>query len=682
MAGRGGRSGLRKQKREAQAGDAFFGTQVDYFPLSDYDFSKDPERPSRWERHQLGGQSYIPPNRENCGCAVVGSGVYLFGGLGSGPDGRYNLLCRFDLGTLDWKVEQSKDGLPPEPRCKHSVSSYAECVYVYGGEGAFDGEFCSGDKRCTREMFNKVFEYNTEKRRWRPLPTVGEPPERRIPFARRSHSAEIVSNFLSKGPALLIFGGAGLEPIRLRDRHFNDMWAFSIERCAWSYVYQTGEIPSPRSGHSWTRFGDKIFLYGGLTAKGTSDELFVFDTKTLRWDPLMYSGHGPSARYNHSAVVHPWSPNGGKILVLGGRTGGGSSPPSSTVHCFDVASGHWSEVHTSGRSPEGRFGMVAWTYCKNLVLYGGCNTRGYCNSDIYRLELAEPPLKPDDLDLVEAMAEEHRKSKIEMDPPPDESTKQPEVSFSASALVDTWDDKDWGAAAIAEKQSCIAPSSSYKAFRSTLSSASLLLRGGKSSFSVTSINSSPQPSLSVADVPESNALATEESRSRKGKSLGSLARPSTVPEIPPHAIDEEMASMLDVNLLYENSLTLKDVLTLGNGSFFVDFAGVEEERRVLNDKSWRRQYLQRAYKRPQMLRRSGTIAMRGRRRPLTSQVRKLLPDGCKIRERPSTRMQLSKSVSALDLRERARTAAHTKSEGGGSALDWRQRLQATGLEFL
>ena len=94
-----------------------------------------------------------------------------------------------------------------------------------------------------------------------------------------------------------------------------------------------------------------------------------------------------------------------------------------------------------------------------------------------------------------------------------------------------------------------------------------------------------------------------------------------------------------------SSMTLKDIMTLGNGSFFVDPVGQEEERSVLSNKTWLRQHLHRSYLPPRKLRTQGHIYLRGRdtkRKMALGQrdIASMLPEGTIVRARPVTSMSL------------------------------------------
>ena len=45
-------------------------------------------------------------------------------------------------------------------------------------------------------------------------------------------------------------------------------------------------VPAPRTGHSLVAIRDSIFLFGGLTEKGLSNELWVLDLDSLAWSQV------------------------------------------------------------------------------------------------------------------------------------------------------------------------------------------------------------------------------------------------------------------------------------------------------------------------------------------------------------------------------------------------------------
>ena len=758
--------------REPYPGDLAFGNPHRlFFADSDYNLYADQsecEQLSEWKRLSVGGRSFIPPNRENCASAVVGNELYMFGGLGGGPEGRYNLLCALNFNTMNWRVECPIEGAPPAPCCKHSMVEYDRSVYIYGGEGEFEGEFSRGDQRSTRQIHNKMYRYDTRGARWYALPTVGEPPERRIPFARRSHSAVVVEDFHS-GPSILIWAGAGLEPIKARDRLFNDMWAFNIEKETWTFVYQTGAIPTPRSGHSATLIGSLMYVFGGLVnaggGNGTTEEIFCFDTKSLIWSEVPYSGASPGGIYNHAALLHPWTHEQGKIVVFGGRRCASIDPPSNIVYCFDVAKGSWEMIQTAGRKPTGRFAMCAWSVRKCIVAFGGCNSQGYCNSDLAILAMPDPPFANVQDDFMARLAKMDSRSMLRGDKSkPDNdgnagsivgggiegmsATSAPGGHKDASAIINAGSTLGPGTfSAIPEsyddpvpsmdKLRSYTPSMSYRAFKGVTgqgrSALDSVLPTGELRASLESIegqenvgndngrgSGAPLESPSATqfersasagnvDPSTSNLLATPTAAGRSstapdtlggkgsststhrgmGHSLSTPSlRPGSVPPLgstldggesalPPDFMNSMLGSDGDrthttgidmtsgggstlgsgvdsiggINSMHRSrsNLSIKDIITLGNGSFFVDQTGNEAERSVLSNKTWIRQHLHRSYVPPRKLRSQGHIYLRGRdtRRKMAlgeHDLPGLLPEGVKVRKRPTTSLSLAREV--------------------------------------
>ena len=723
-----------KDKREPYPGDLAFGNPHRLFADSEYDLYADQstyDNVAEWKRLLVGGRSFIPPNRENCASAIVGNELYMFGGLGGGPEGRYNLLCALNFNTLNWRVERAIEGAPPEACCKHSMVHYDRSVYIYGGEGEFEGEFSRGDLRSTRQIHNKMYKYDTRQASWHALPTVGEPPERRIPFARRSHSAVVVENFYS-GPSILIWAGAGLEPIKARDRLFNDMWAFNIEKETWTFVYQKGNVPKPRSGHSATLIGHLMYVYGGLVntsegGNGTTAELFCFDTNTLEWNQIPYSGISPGGIYNHAALLHPWSHEQGKIMIFGGRRCASSEPPSNTVYCIDLAKGTWEIVKTKGRKPTGRFAMCAWQVRKCIIAFGGCNSQGYCNSDLAILALPDPPFDNVQDDIMARLSKMDSREMLRGGSSGEEgeqegvggagesigiagisnskihtTSKDTSIMHASSssavvgaysAIPESYDDP----VPSLDKLRNYTPSMSYRALKSVTGQGrsaldSMLPTGelrsslestmgegptsllpenvngsggaGSSTLESPSATQGLDRSVSAGNLGQSQLLTTpvagrsntapignnKSISDTSGRGMGSsLSTPSLRPvSVPPlgggstldggasalpldfmstilggvdmdQTVDgggSTLGSIGGVNNMQRprSNLSIKDVITLGNGSFFVD-QGVgsnDEERSMLSDKSWIRQHLFRSYVPPRNLRSQGHIYLRGR----------------------------------------------------------------------
>ncbi|KAA0166962.1 hypothetical protein FNF27_07413 [Cafeteria roenbergensis] len=183
-----------------------------------------------------------------------------------------------------------------------------------------------------------------------------------VPAARRGH---ILTPWCDSAGRLwlVLFGGAG-SGSRGDNSPLADVWAFHVEErywrelrprkslrsdssmgldSMWEPVRRPGEaplagpellVPPPRSSSAGTVVGDALFVFGGATPRGPSNDLWVFNLTAQVWKRVHASlptdgpaGHVttpagrasrmPPARYGHAVVPDPWQPDA--FLVLGGR---------------------------------------------------------------------------------------------------------------------------------------------------------------------------------------------------------------------------------------------------------------------------------------------------------------------------------------------------------------------------
>ena len=78
---------------------------------------------------------------------------------------------------------------------------------------------------------------------------------------------------------IYVFGGLNSDNTTM-----NDMWMYDLNQNTWTEIEQKGQVPKPRSGHSFNLYDGKIFMFGGLIeVTKESSELFSFDIETETW---------------------------------------------------------------------------------------------------------------------------------------------------------------------------------------------------------------------------------------------------------------------------------------------------------------------------------------------------------------------------------------------------------------
>ncbi|TPX07750.1 uncharacterized protein E0L32_010542 [Thyridium curvatum] len=221
----------------------------------------------QWSRALPAGAR--PSGRYGHSLNILGSKIYIFGGQVEGYF--MNDLSAFDLNQLQmpnnrWEmlIQNSDSGGPPPgkvppARTNHSVVTYNDKMYLFGGTNGF-------------QWFNDVWCYDPAVNAWSQLDCIGY-----IPLPREGHAAALVDD------VMYIFGGRTEEGADL-----GDLAAFRISSRRWYTFQNMGPSPSPRSGHSMTTVGKSVVVVGGepssaATAVNDLGLVYLLDTSKIRY---------------------------------------------------------------------------------------------------------------------------------------------------------------------------------------------------------------------------------------------------------------------------------------------------------------------------------------------------------------------------------------------------------------
>ncbi|CAA7409644.1 unnamed protein product [Spirodela intermedia] len=223
------------------------------------------------------------------------------------------------------------------------------------------------------------------------------------PGARSSHAITVV------GSRAYAFGGEFTPRVPVD----NKIHVFDLETLTWSVPEVTGDIPPPRVGVTMATVGKTIYVFGGRDAEHKElNELYSFDTTTDNWTLLSSGELGPPSRSYHSTAADGhhvyifggcgvagrlndlWAydvldgkwvkfpepgkscrPRGGTGLAVAGEkiwiVYGFAGEEVDDVHCFDPASGEWTEVETTGDKPCPRSVFSIAGIGKRVIICGG-----------------------------------------------------------------------------------------------------------------------------------------------------------------------------------------------------------------------------------------------------------------------------------------------------------------------
>lgn len=142
-------------------------------------------------------------HRHRHAAAVVGSKIYVFGGLDNDTiSSSFHVL---DTVNLQWK-ELPVSGEWPCARHSHSMVAYGSQLFVFGG---YDGEKALGD----------LYSFSVQTCQWKKEKTAG-----RSPRARFSHSMFVYKNFLG------IIGGCAVQ------QHCQELALLDLRLHVWKHV--------------------------------------------------------------------------------------------------------------------------------------------------------------------------------------------------------------------------------------------------------------------------------------------------------------------------------------------------------------------------------------------------------------------------------------------------------------
>ncbi|KAF1801005.1 hypothetical protein FB192DRAFT_1328584 [Mucor lusitanicus] len=250
----------------------------------------------------------VPSLRSFTTISSIGSFVLLYGGEpihGSEIWDPYFYVLHTN--TRQWSRVRTKGRLPSE-RAGHST-----CVSDDGIMYIFGGHF-------QRKYLNDLCAFNVKeypaKAEWEFIRF-----ENQGPTPRSGHISVIYDN------KLYIFGGINASHL------YNDIWYFDLATHVWHQISAVGYIPAPREGCAAALVDDTIYIFGGRGLNGCGlGDLCAFRIKSQRWYMFQSMGAPPSPRYGLSmTVIH------NKIYVFGGDSVTGKTDDSAYVYTLDCS---------------------------------------------------------------------------------------------------------------------------------------------------------------------------------------------------------------------------------------------------------------------------------------------------------------------------------------------------------
>ncbi|XP_067908265.1 host cell factor 1-like isoform X2 [Heterodontus francisci] len=271
-------------------------------------------------------QWFIPAVRGDipAGCAAYGfvcdgTRLLVFGGMVE--YGKYsNELYELQASRWEWKklkARAPKNGPPPCARLGHCFSVIDNKCYLFGGLANDSEDPKNNIPRYLNDLYILELKPGSGVVGWDIPVTYGTPPP-----PRESHTAVVYRNKDNKKAKLIIYGG--MSGCRL-----GDLWILDIENLTWNKPEVAGVPPLPRSLHSATMIGSKMYVFGGWVplvledVKAPTHEkewkctntLACLDLETMTWTQIStesFEDSIPRARAGHCSVsistrLYVWS---------------------------------------------------------------------------------------------------------------------------------------------------------------------------------------------------------------------------------------------------------------------------------------------------------------------------------------------------------------------------------------
>lgn len=199
---------------------------------------------------------------------------------------------------------------------------------------------------------------------WQELPGV-------LPPARYGHT------MVEIGGELYMFGGM---PSDGRPAPLNDLWRFNNNN-QWEQLTPDNP-PAPRHGHAATVANGKMYIHGGMDAKGISQyDIWRYDptSNPNTWERLPGNGAVAIPRYYHAASTLA----DGRVIVVGGIYNQ-TTPNDTCPHVYDPATGIW--VKKNAAPFTSLYGHTAIGRDNKMYVVGGSSFDNVTNSDIWAFD--------------------------------------------------------------------------------------------------------------------------------------------------------------------------------------------------------------------------------------------------------------------------------------------------------
>lgn len=219
---------------------------------------------------------------------------------------------------FDCNMINITDSTPP-PRVGHASAFCGNAFIIFGG----DTHKVNNDGL----MDDDLYLLNVDSHKWI-IPHIIGP----RPLGRYGHKISIIAA-QPTNTKLYLFGG------QFDNTYFNDLVMFDLSsfrnaNAHWEFMKPRSFFPPPMTNHTMVSYDNKLWLFGGDTAQGLINEVFLYDPDVNDWFLIETTGDIPPPVQEHATVLYK-----DLMCVIGGKNE--NDIYLNTVHFLNLKSHKW-----------------------------------------------------------------------------------------------------------------------------------------------------------------------------------------------------------------------------------------------------------------------------------------------------------------------------------------------------
>ncbi len=198
----------------------------------------------------------------------------------------------------------------------------------------------------------------------------------KYPEARRD------ATFVKVGAVYILFGGRttskGKNSKSAKALFLDSTYMFDHSGNNWKKLKHSPSTtpPSGRSNHAAVSWNGKMYIRGGETANGLTNEIWEFNPVTKYWTNVTPSSNNFTPRKNLAAVII-----GNKLYIAGGEDASGNA--LNDAYAVDMNNHTSTQIANLPGSSPASIGAAGASLDSSFYMFGGYNDYGSTNSNIH-----------------------------------------------------------------------------------------------------------------------------------------------------------------------------------------------------------------------------------------------------------------------------------------------------------